>query len=119
MVVKGYLTILRAGRAIVVGALASQIALAASLAAQQTPPAIVTTSEYAPTRDGTRLAVDVHLPSTRTAGERLPALLELTRYWCASEDATTGARRPSLFVRLHTHVYLRHLRGPHDLPRAR
>ncbi len=97
MLVKDCLTIFHAARAVFVAALVSQIALAASLAAQQTPPAVVTTSEYVTTRDGTRLAVDVHLPSTRAAGERLPALLELTRYWRASEDPTTGARRPSLY----------------------
>ena len=96
MLATGYLTTTRAGRAIVVATLASHLALGASLAAQQATPAVVTTSEYVTTRDGTRLAVDVHLPSTRAAGERLPALLELTRYWRASEDATTGARRPSL-----------------------
>ena len=67
-----------------------------SAPAQPAAPAVVTTSQYITTRDGTRLAVDVHLPSARAAGERLPALLELTRYWRASEDATTGVRRPSL-----------------------
>ncbi len=62
------------------------------------PPAAdhVTTSEYVTMRDGTRIAVDVHLPAARPAGARLPALLEITRYWRASEDPTTGARRPSL-----------------------
>jgi predicted acyl esterase len=71
------------------------LALATVLVAQAAPPA-VTTSEYIATRDGTRLAVDVHLPATRAPGERLPALLELTRYWRAAEDAATGVRRPSL-----------------------
>jgi putative CocE/NonD family hydrolase len=82
MPVKGCLTIL--------------FAFAVPLGAQQLPPDVVTTSGYVRTRDGTRIAVDVHLPKTLAAGERLPALLELTRYWRASENATTGARNPSL-----------------------
>ncbi|HJU73569.1 MAG TPA: CocE/NonD family hydrolase, partial [Gemmatimonadaceae bacterium] len=75
--------------------LALQLSVTSPAVAQQAAPVAVTTSEYVTTRDGTRLAVDVHLPSTRTAVARLPALLEFTRYWRASEDAT-GARRPSL-----------------------
>ena len=66
------------------------------LLAQATPPAIVTTAEYLTTRDGTRIAVDVHLPADRPAGARLPAVIEYTRYWRASEDPVTGVRRPSL-----------------------
>ncbi len=34
-----------------------------------------------PMRDGVRLAVDVALPETLAAGERLPAILHQTRYW--------------------------------------
>ncbi len=56
----------------------------------------VTTSEYLTTRDGTRLAVDVHLPATRAPGQRLPVLIESTRYWRAAEDPATGARRGTL-----------------------
>jgi putative CocE/NonD family hydrolase len=67
-----------------------------SLAAQGAAAEFVTTSEYVTMRDGTRLAVDVHLPSTRQRDQRLPALFEITRYWRASEDPTTGARRRSL-----------------------
>ncbi|MGH7695603.1 MAG: hypothetical protein ACRENH_11520, partial [Gemmatimonadaceae bacterium] len=78
------------------GCLTILFVLTAPLAAQQQPPDVVTTSEYVRTRDGTRIAVDVHLPKTRAAGERMPALLELTRYWRASENATTGVRNPSL-----------------------
>ncbi len=79
-----------------VAAIGLQLAAAVSLPAQQAAVDVITTSEYVRTRDGTRLAVDVHLPKTRAAGERLPALLELTRYWRASENATTGVRNPSL-----------------------
>jgi putative CocE/NonD family hydrolase len=70
--------------------------LAASLLVQATTSDAVTTAEYVTTRDGTRIAVDVHLPTTRQPGQKLPALLELTRYWRASEDPATGVRRPSL-----------------------
>lgn len=86
----------RYGRRVIAGATAALVAMAAPTAAQQAATDVVTTSEYVRTRDGTRLAVDVHLPKTRAAGERLPALLELTRYWRASENATTGVRNPSL-----------------------
>ena len=57
-------------------------------------PAVETTSVYVPMRDGTRIAVDVHLPADRGDDARFPALLELTRYWRASEDPATGERRP-------------------------
>lgn len=84
-----------------------KVALAALLAAPiapliaqggaSAPPAeVVTTSEYVTMRDGTRIAVDAHLPANRQAGQRLPALLEITRYWRAAEDPKTGARRRSL-----------------------
>ena len=73
-----------------------QLAFAAVLVAQGSSAEFVTTSEYVTTRDGTRIAVDVHLPSARQQGQRLPAVLELTRYWRASEDPVTGVRRPSL-----------------------
>ena len=69
-----------------------QLALAASLVVQGTAVDVVTTSEYITARDGTRLAVDVHLPASRAPGTRLPALLELTRYWRASEDPIRSAR---------------------------
>lgn len=65
-------------------------------AAGAPPDEGITTSTYITTRDGTRLAVDVHLPRNRRADERVPALLELTRYWRSGEDPVTGARRPSL-----------------------
>ncbi len=90
------MTVLQRCRSAVRGAIVIHLAAAPALAAQQAAVDVVTTSEYVRTRDGTQLAVDVHLPKTRAAGERLPALLELTRYWRASEHATTGARNPSL-----------------------
>ncbi len=54
------------------------------------------TSHYIPMRDGTRIAADVYLPQNHRPGQRLPALLELTRYWRAGVDPTTGIPRPSL-----------------------
>lgn len=47
-------------------------------------------SHYVPMEDGVRLAVDVHYPAGHKAGDRLPALLELTRYWRATIDPQTG-----------------------------
>lgn len=71
-------------------------AAAVRLRAQDGPTPLTTTSEYITTRDGTRIAVDVHLPATGGAGRRWPALLEITRYWRAAENPQTGARLPSL-----------------------
>jgi len=85
-----------ASRSAIWAAIAFQFGAVAAVAAQQPATDVITTSEYVRTRDGTRIAVDVHLPRNRAAGERLPALLELTRYWRASEHATTGVRNPSL-----------------------
>lgn len=38
-------------------------------------------SVYVPARDGTRLAVDVHLPNGWKKGEKIPAVFRITRYW--------------------------------------
>lgn len=43
--------------------------------------ASVRTSRYLTMRDGTRVAVDVHLPADLRAGERLPAIVRQTRYF--------------------------------------
>ena len=48
-------------------------------------------SVYVRMKDGTRLAVDVYLPAGRAQDETFPALLELTRYWRSTENATTGS----------------------------
>ena len=42
-------------------------------------------SLYIPARDGTRLAADVYLPKGLPRGERIPTILEQTRYWRAME----------------------------------
>jgi predicted acyl esterase len=39
------------------------------------------TSCYLQLEDGTRLAVEIYLPETKTAGEKFPTILEQTRYW--------------------------------------
>ncbi len=40
-------------------------------------------SHYLTMRDGTRLAVDIWFPSELQAGERIPAVMDATRYWRA------------------------------------
>lgn len=54
-----------------------------------------TTSSYVAMTDGTRLAVDVHLPMSYRTGSRLPVLLELTRYRRSTVDSS-GTPRPAL-----------------------
>ncbi|WP_340065693.1 CocE/NonD family hydrolase [Ascidiimonas aurantiaca] len=46
-------------------------------------------SFYVPAVNGTQLAVDVYFPK-EYQDQQLPALLEFTRYWRASEDPETG-----------------------------
>lgn len=61
-------------------------------------PLATTASYYVPAVDGTKLAVDVYFPKgDRT--QKLPALLELTRYWRATENPETGEPNPSLRAR--------------------
>ena len=45
-------------------------------------------SLYITMRDGVRIAVDVWLPKTMEEGERVPTLMQATRYWRAYESAT-------------------------------
>jgi hypothetical protein len=54
-----------------------------------------TKSYYVPAVDGTKLAVDVHFPSSYE-NQKLPALFEFTRYWRSSENPETGKPNPSL-----------------------
>ena len=70
--------------------------LAAPLVGQLSSGPADTSSLYVPTRDGTRLAVDIHLPGNRKADAKLPCLIEQTRYWRSSEDPSTGKPNPSL-----------------------
>jgi putative CocE/NonD family hydrolase len=39
------------------------------------------TSQYVQLEDGTKLAVEVYLPDSIKVGEKVPTILELTRYW--------------------------------------
>lgn len=50
-------------------------------------------SLYVRMRDGTRIALDVHLPNDLRAGLRVPAVLQFTRYWraCRWADGTPQA----------------------------
>jgi uncharacterized protein len=59
-------------------------------------PGYTTASLLVPMRDGVRLAVDVHRPSSRGPEDKLPAVLELTRYRRSVLDAKTGERKPPL-----------------------
>ena len=47
--------------------------------------AVTRTSTYITARDGTRLAADLYLPEGHPVGERLPAVLQLTRSWRSLE----------------------------------
>jgi putative CocE/NonD family hydrolase len=48
------------------------------------------TAFYITARDGTRVAVDVYLPQTLAAGQRIPALIKATPYWRARELTLLG-----------------------------
>jgi predicted acyl esterase len=48
------------------------------------------TSLYVMMRDGTPIAVTVHLPSDLKSGEQVPVLMRTTRYWREYQD-TTGS----------------------------
>src|SRR3989442_12335941 len=41
----------------------------------------VVRSLYLPMRDGVRIAIDVVLPKELPAGEKIPAIMNMTRYW--------------------------------------
>ena len=47
---------------------------------------ITTNSLYVPMRDGTKIAIDVMLPKDLPAATKIPALLNITRYWRAKEN---------------------------------
>ncbi len=51
------------------------------------------TSHYVTAKDGTKLAVDVHLPAMEE-GQRFPALVILTRYWRGALDKKTDEPKP-------------------------
>jgi uncharacterized protein len=76
--------------------LASQV----KIAGEETTPSGIrrNTSHYVTMRDGTRLAVDVWLPTDYRGGERLPVLMRSTRYWRAVQ--------PRLPLRLRVLLHL-------------
>ena len=43
---------------------------------------------YVEMRDGVRIAIDVWLPDTLADGERLPTLIQATRYWRAMQHTS-------------------------------
>src|SRR4051812_38645122 len=57
-------------------------------------PAPQRLSQYVPMRDGVRIAVDVWLPSPRTAADRLPTVMRATRYWRDRTEQQLGEARP-------------------------
>jgi putative CocE/NonD family hydrolase len=52
-------------------------------------------SLYLPMRDGVKIAVQVVLPKDLPAGERIPAILNMTRYWRARQDSQPEKFFPS------------------------
>jgi putative CocE/NonD family hydrolase len=52
-------------------------------------------SYYLPMRDGVKIAVQVVLPKDLPAGEKLPAILNMTRYWRAHQGDDPNAFFPS------------------------
>ena len=50
------------------------------------------TSRYLMMRDGIKLAIDVYLPTSWQAGQRLPTMLHQTRYWRAMEIGRASCR---------------------------
>jgi putative CocE/NonD family hydrolase len=57
---------------------------------------VTTSSHYISAQDGTRLALDVHLPAGRTSSDRHPVLLVLTRYLRSTINPETGEPNPPL-----------------------
>src|SRR5262245_47863698 len=52
-------------------------------------------SYYVPMRDGVKIAVQVVLPKDLPAGEKIPAILNMTRYWRAHQGDDPNAFFPS------------------------
>src|SRR5438128_11344499 len=46
-------------------------------------------SFYLPMSDGVRIAIDIALPEGLTAGAKIPAVVQLTRYWRARAGQNT------------------------------
>ena len=52
-------------------------------------------SLYLPMRDGVKIAIQLVLPKDLPAGERIPAILNMTRYWRARQDSQPEKFFPS------------------------
>lgn len=52
-------------------------------------------SIYLPMRDGVRIAIDVVLPKDLPATEKIPAIMQMTRYWRSREGGQPGTWFPS------------------------
>ena len=52
-------------------------------------------SFYLTMRDGVKIAIDVVLPKPLPAGEKLPAIMNMTRYWRSRQDGKPGTWFPS------------------------
>lgn len=59
-------------------------------------------SSYLTVRDGTRLAVDVWLPGNVSMTGNLPTIVEFTRYWRATRQASGGSSELSPTIRYFT-----------------
>ncbi len=93
---KAALTRRRVGVASALFVLTLGVTAAANRSSPGARQAVESRAYYVTTEDGTRIAVDVTLPSARAASDRHPALLELTRYGRSREHPTTGEPLPSL-----------------------
>jgi putative CocE/NonD family hydrolase len=52
-------------------------------------------SYYVPMRDGVKIAIDVVLPKGLPAGEKVPTVMNMTRYWRAKQGDKPGTWFPS------------------------
>src|SRR2546423_3950837 len=61
-------------------------------------------SLYVPMRDGVKIAIDVVMPKSLAAGARIPAILDMTRYW----RAESGSRPSSTarFFAMHGYAFI-------------
>ena len=52
---------------------------------------------YLPMRDGVRIAIDLWLPENLEPGQKIPALMQATRYWRALDVVEDGVAADSNF----------------------
>lgn len=78
---------------------------ACSSPALETSVEIERTSVFAPMADGTRLAVDLYLPTGLAPDRKLPTVLVSTRYWRAAKGQPVGANQRFFLERGYAFVY--------------